>query len=487
MFFYRHYFLLALISLCSSLPWLEIDLPSYPNHLRTPKAPLGVNLNSTNELGLTIDESANLVPWYNLLHNLQRREKKHLHILILGGSMTAGHLGYVVPSNQNHSYNNCDADGNTMGPMCAYPRFLQEILQEAYPNVVVNVTNLSIRGCDSQCLLSMRVRDMIALQREQPIDAVFIHMSSNEFPQPANLAHPFEALIRFLLELHSKIAVIVLQMLTMHPPHLPFTRHYQLPVITVEQYADTSTHAYDGDSPPWDVEILPKNWWPLWKTNLLHPEWPNHRALAQFLYQVWAAHSGRAAAARYATFPETPLVPRLVNSTKYSNQICYDAKEFLAPDTWSGRYTEEGGWIDGEDVPGKPGLWLDSRSGGEVKFKMLVRKELPVIGFYYLQSYVKMGFADVFIEGEEDRKIAIRAWVSHLHFSPIIYRALCVDGRYDPNMHTFPPCDNLYHMEHRSMEASLFEMKTLVIRLRSWSVNSTRLHNKFKIVQVMSC
>lgn len=467
-----------------SVLWLDlpIDLPLYPNHLRSPQAPLGISLNSTQEAGLAINESVHLGPWYNLLRQLQGEEKKHLHIVTLGGSMTTGQMDCLLCYDRRNRWNKCDLDGNEFGLTCAYPRYFQELLQQAYPKVSVKISNLAVRGCDSQCILSTRVREMIALQQEHHIDVVTLHMSSNDLTR--FIGNPFESLVRFLLKLHPTIVVIVIQMLHATSYHPPITRHYHLPVIFVDEYANTSAQPYFGGTPPWDILAYGQNWMPLWVDHGFHPEWPYHRALAQFLYSVWAIHSDRAASATPATLAMKPLPPRLVPSY-FINQVCYDVKMDLFNDTWVGHYTEEGGWIVGEDVRGKPGLWVDNINGAVVKIKMPVRRNLPIIGFSYLRSPQKMGIAEIFFEGEEERRIVINARDPTQWPTITIYKALCVSS---PAHHAFvlPSCSYNHSIEHRRLDSHLFTKKTLVVRLLP-AANTSSTENKFKLIQLLSC
>lgn len=413
------------------------------------------------------------------------------------GSVTSGHMDPVVPSVRNHPLNKCNPEGSVDGLTCVYPHVFNDLLQRAYPHTTVNVTNLAIPGCFTQSLLNSRLREMLRLQQEQHIDVVTVFMNQNDGGEWW-AAGPFEVLIRFLLNLHSKIAVIMLHMhlpraaswsghdhLQISPPHLLVARHYQLPIIAVDQYAETSMAPYLNGSPPWDVELLGDHWWPLWMTTLKHPPWLYQRALAQFLYSVWVAHSERAAATAHAKLDPAPLPPPLVNSTHFINHICYETKEDLRPETWSGRYSENGGWVNGEDVRGKPGLWVDNINGATLKFRMLVRLTVPLIGLSYLQSYEKVGIAEIFIEDEEQRRVIVNPRDCNKQISMTVYKALCV--KMPPAAaYTFPSCEFNKRIEYRDMDARLFSMQTLVIRLTP-ATNHSAVHNKFKVLQVTSC
>lgn len=486
-----------------ALPWIQsnIDFPYYPSHLKNPQAPLGVYLNSTKELGLAVNETPNLQPWYRLLQDLQSGKKKVLNIVMLGGSMTYGHVGYIDPKNMNNPLNICNAKRAKWGNECAYPVYFEELLKQAYPTVNVKVHNLAVRGCNSQCILNARARAMHALG---PIDMVMIHMTTNDQYQarPEDfplVAAAFEAIIRFAQRLPSKPIVTILEMLPMkhinakidlYLPHYNVTRYYQIPVITVDQYANHQE--YPGSK-----------WWPLWEMYKVHPEWVYHKALANFLYSVWVAHDERASKS-ILDKPDIPLPP-LKYEQQFNAQVCYQCREDLDPSNWQKRYIEKGGWIDGddqrkkwednvnkywvagEDPRGKPGLWVDNVDGATLMFKISIRKSLPLIGITYLQSYTKMGTIEAFIEGDEQNVVEVNALSTYRNVSVKIYSALCLEVAQGPTM--LPLCEHGKSIEYRDMNKDLFVMRTLVLRLRpvSKKLKKSVTHNKFKLLSVVSC
>lgn len=326
--------------------------------------------------------------------------------------MTYGHIDLVVANNESHPYNACDDEGSFKDSKCAYPRFLEDILRNAYPDIQLNVHNLALRGCNSRCILNERMDEIKSLGA---VDLALLHMTTNDRAEPMEyplISAAFEALVRFLLTLPSRPAVLVIQMLMfveasdrIYTPHLEVVRHYALPVIAVEQYSDSSSNVCnynakkpskvnrmsnldawfgfllelplivselfkeqsEGLSRTWDTCPYDDKWWPVWRRDsTMHPEWPYHQALAQFLYAVWILHDDRAREAEgmpLAPIPQ-PLRPFTLD---VATQTCYKRADLMSPGTWQGRYVERGGWVSGEDVAGKPGLWVDNAAGAVLR------------------------------------------------------------------------------------------------------------------------
>jgi hypothetical protein len=485
-----------------------------------------------------------------VLQTVANHEKATLTILVLGGSMTSGRMNNKLNKNESNCFIDraafgLDKDeptiyewacyGNSVGDRdsnrntenfdckpCAWPARFETWLRSSYPHVNVNVINLARGGMGTNACLGLLGGLLKKKKLADLIDVAilnFVHNDGEEVSMKksrarkelaripnmddkerkkkteeafaaaeAELRRNHEALLRELLSLPNKPAVLTMQLaggtLTpegMFPLHADSVHYYQVPAIS---WYNTAQKA----GVPANVSALG------------HPTWAMHQLVADWLAYVWtrldehatASNSMIAAATEHVPSSAkvsdviTPDLPRPKWMTEDS-EFCVAPLTFLDARTTSGggnvatgstsqstsseepskksharallglpnleaprvtrqsrrlstaipaALTVKGNWSFGEDFPhnGKTAWWINEAEGGTIVFPVAVALGSHNIGgIGYLSSWSPvMGVAKISIVGDPPGWNTIVNGSNGgegIHISVSKYHRLCVSDK----------------------------------------------------------
>mmetsp|Transcript_26942 Transcript_26942/g.27173 ORF Transcript_26942/g.27173 Transcript_26942/m.27173 type:complete len:605 (+) Transcript_26942:52-1866(+) len=466
---------------------LEIKLPPpflSVNYYTSIDSPLGISINSTGGLSSKDGTTVNLNRWRNQLCAINSQQE--ITIVFIGGSMTSGRMPGQMQdgSETSHNCSRHEACNNGQGfpdlnsdcRPCAYPAFFHTLLQSLYPHKQVNVINLAVGGTSSRAILSIVGDQLKALP---VINFLYFHFTTNDHGEDAKFVGAgFEQLMRYLLKIPSAPAITGINMLGNMPVHMNITQYYGIPMLQPEQYVLPRKDIREKDNNNDYVGFFPK---------LIHPAWPYHKLIGNFLIAAWKVQYDRLCDENYilktsydplSASPPSVSVSvsssseekkkHLFNSmhSKYTlppptfkdqltmfDTFCVHPTESIHADNLeqyvfyrdSGTNSSSSNWKLGEDMVGnnKPGWWIDDVSGGNITFRLHMLFPHPVIGLGYLRSYENMGRVRIHVDDQEDETVMINALDSSRRVSVTAYQRLCTSNETDAeDMTASPPSES---------------------------------------------
>ena len=324
----------------------------------------------------------------------------NLTVVYLGGSMAAGRM---PPINEKDSFssvhctNSSDYTGCSLYQecqACAWPARFSYWLQQAYPHVHVASHNLAIGGSYSLSLLATLPSTLAALRIVDKVDLFIIAYTDNDMrrgPTKHNeTTAAFEALIRFLLLLPNKPAVLNVEYFYLRPkrpvpnPHDRVIEYYHLPTIYYDPVAAN-----------------------VFKIVNSHPGWPYHQAFSDLIGSVWRWWACQSVKQYDVTvtplrdvvpIPTTtliayqPIIPLcqhpniLLDASKmYGGSVVNDTTSTIV-------IPPESKWVLRGNPKKKKFGWHIKGTTGRISFKVSVSATAtPRIVVGYLQGYDEMG------------------------------------------------------------------------------------------------
>lgn len=284
-------------------------------------SPVGRNLSGTSGL-FPIPLHPDLRPWHDLIWRLESGQK-NMTILVIGGSLTAGHFPWFLDENADpvhgspYSNKNLKCSGLCLTTQvkfgdlttiwngefgqgdckpCAWPARLQDWLQKVYPDTVITVHNMAVGGTHSEAALGLIGHEVTRLRA---VDLAIVAYSFNDWAiQEQNgetrVAAAFEELIRLLLEVDGSPTLLILEFYVpdainfIYPPHGRVAEHYRIPVISFE-YAAMRNDVFESLAPPLpDAKVSANGEWSsfIFRDDP-HPPWPYHQLMADLLAYAW--------------------------------------------------------------------------------------------------------------------------------------------------------------------------------------------------------
>jgi hypothetical protein len=420
---------------------------------RSAHAPMGLPLDGSGGLVFQGDLSR----WRRVAAKTAQANAS-LDIVILGGSMAAGHMDdLAVPILESHRFRakwftqcgsqcfdevqlprcftSCD-DGRCrrgqnhalIARPCAFGERFGHWLQRAYPRATVRVHNCAVGGTSSEGFLPF-------VGRTPRADIFLLHFVDNDWAAAGGtmdgvegISAAFELLIRALLRRPNMPAILELQQAGGAARNLSggewwahslVARHYGVPILSIEKNVvspDFTLHAR-------------------------HPPWPWHQLLADVLAYAWrhqACAGGGNAIGSTDDIPgslPTPLSELTVR--RAGMEFCEsEPLTFIRSDGVKKTRAKQLGtevvratphWRHGPDREGsRPGWWANASAGGEIVFDVTVNENHPVIVIGFLTSYENMGSARFYLDGDRlNGGVIVNASESHGRFSLVRTQLVC--------------------------------------------------------------
>jgi len=393
----------------------DAGLPAFVRH-RTPLRPLGAR--SSNCSALANRETADLGPFRRAAARARRGEA--LRVVVLGGSMTAGHMNASTRSR-------CEAEPEFAGygynldnRACAFPRRFRAWLRAAYPGAAHEVENWAIGGSTSASVVG---RLSSALSGGRRVDVFFVNYVDNDQARRDAGAAGFEILLR-LLRL-ARAAVVDLELALpagalAYAPHAAACDALAVPALSWELSWPGARRRARWPEVAVRGRVIPER----------HPNWAFHQLVADWLAQNWRAlaaddDAGPAPAREPAgTFAAADVVCTRPRSA-------YDAAALRAGGEAAG--VARDGWRVADDAPGKRG-WAARAAGAAITFAV---EATAVYGVAFLASWdPTMGRVAAALDGGPPVVLDARRPNSTVSLTE--YRRICATGDGHPD---FPRCD----------------------------------------------
>ena len=396
-----------------------------------------------------------------------------LTVLVLGGSMTAGHMSdFVSVGNSScagalEAYSpkirTCTRTFNSVNfdcRPCAFPARLERWLKVAYPHRHVRVLNHAVGGMGTSACVGQLGGMLQEVGRD--VDVVLLNFVHNDMAKVGNFAvkeakaetvslaeadlmADHETLLRTLLTLPRQPAVLEIELYrppgheqmplsSAYRPHAEVLNHYRVPTLAWQTAA-----GHLGVAPAGEV----------------HPAWPWHQLMADWLAYAWARLAKHACSTRsqltgaFVGLPPRKWVPRSASCSRPRSFLL--ARALPLPDSSVATATplpktvnSTGNWNFSEDAPGKLAWWIDSASGGSIVFPVNISNDAPKIGMGFLSSWnPSMGAVQVSVLGDPPGVFAVvNGSNSQGHISIPVYQELCAmrTSKDDGAAHTMPFC-----------------------------------------------
>jgi len=387
--------------------------------------------------------------WHRVLRRLGDGSARSLDVLVLGGSLAAGHM---EPPDAAWAPSACAArevsfSVNKDNRPCAFAARLGVWLSRAYAGVAVDVTNWAIGGNPSAAALGQLGPELADGRR---FDVALLHYADNDAAQHVH-GQTFETLLRVLLRRGTAVVVV--------------ETHQPSPGVA----------AYGGHAPACRSLGVPMMAWTAATSGNFHgarhPPWPGQQLIADWLAHEWRLQAGRAAAGDDGDGDGgdgdgTAGVPA-------SEVICL-GDAFLYDAVMLGRGAErhdrpgrdrvrERGWCLAEDRPNKWG-WLGNASSGALEFQ--VPADAAVVGVGFLRSYdPDMAVVAAYFAGRREHAVKLDGRETRSRTSQTAYRRLCAPATGNPD---FPACDapaRPLHFHKRSKNTTTTGPKALELGL----------------------
>lgn len=507
-------------------------------------SPAGKKLYRNHSESTYIDYKRDFGPLHHLMNILSSPSSingrtKNLTIVVFGGSQTTGNGingPHIVkyPMNAPANFCNssmsipkvCEHSKKLVKPCipCAFPRRFEYWLQNAYPDWNVTIYNLAVAGSNSGSILSELSFMLKAIP--SPIDLAFVNYAGNDFANNNReadfVAATYEALLRSLMYRYH-IQVVAMEMIAVprFEPHEKVLAYYRVPTIRYDEASISITKAYHQ-----------------------HLPWPYHQLIANFLAYFWSTEARASCQAkashnhhhshefRHDKRPKLmhrPPMPELVPLHPFISPECVHPLTGLRAESplgdkeeWkhslvhiispSVTDTATITWRFGEDKTGthKLGWYIDSLTGGAIKFTIKISNANPKVVIGYLQSYECRGVVRAFLEDDPtDFQLINSTGSSGVRTSQTYPHQLCLKNKLLCNTNNTLPIDSYTSNSEDNIKTSLISINdsvqeslrnvdrsqpsyviaNLTIELLpvDVSLQSTVCGNRFKILYVISC
>eukprot|EP00928_Gymnodinium_smaydae_P023682 TRINITY_DN19447_c0_g3_i1.p1 TRINITY_DN19447_c0_g3~~TRINITY_DN19447_c0_g3_i1.p1 ORF type:complete len:523 (-),score=58.96 TRINITY_DN19447_c0_g3_i1:106-1674(-) len=421
---------------------------------------------------------------WNCMLNKLAAGKQQVEIMILGGSVAAGH--------------ECSDDKGRTGLNCAWPARFEDHLRRLFPSGKLVMTNLAVGGTTTLALMStipmLLGKARYTLGKSDP-DLIILDNLLNEMQASGSVEESgihAEAFTRFVSKISPKSGLLFLEVAAKDEaaPNMTTSRvqearqsvasFYNVPMVNTVRVQEMNPQFWQGSS---------------------HPSFTTHGYIADLLYVSLFPIFADVCKARRAPGSQCdwkqPIVAKTLLSMKELSAVpvCYtlnssysaqaeESNNVQNTGNWPG-ITQDGNWELCEDRPGKPG-WMAARAPtdekpAEITFRVKFGT-FPTLALTILRSYNSLGTVELEIGGNKLTVDALYPADSpKVSQSEVMFfkRDLRKRGRWDPG---FQCSKQTGCYLPKSIEPG--SEHELTLRLL---VDKTREVNKFKVLEVASC